>query len=45
MNWVAPIKDEETLEAFGEALKDIDQKYYILFELGSYLVTSALYLG
>lgn len=34
MNWVAPIKDEETLEAFGEALKDIDQKYYILFELG-----------
>ena len=34
MNWVAPIKDEETLEAFAEALKDIDEKYYFMFELG-----------
>ena len=34
MNWVAPIKDEETIEAFGEALKKIDFKYYIMFELG-----------
>ena len=34
MNWVAPIKDEETIEAFGEALKEIDEKYYILFQLG-----------
>ncbi len=34
MNWVAPIKDEETLVMFAEALKEIDEKYYILFELG-----------
>ena len=34
MNWVAPIKDEETLEAFAEALKEIDEKYYFMFELG-----------
>ncbi len=34
MNWVAPIKDKETLKLFGEQLKEIDYKYYILFELG-----------
>ena len=34
MNWVAPIKDEETLEAFAEALKDIDEQYYFMFEFG-----------
>ncbi len=34
MNWVAPIKDRETLRLFSEQLKKIDYKYYILFELG-----------
>ena len=34
MNWVAPIKDEETLKRFGETLKEVDYKYYIMFELG-----------
>ncbi len=34
MNWVAPIKDKETLDLFGQTLKDIDYKYYIMFELG-----------
>ena len=34
MNWVAPIKDYETLENFKKVLKDIDYKYYIMFELG-----------
>ena len=34
MNWVAPIKDEETLDMFREALKEVGEKYYILFELG-----------
>ncbi|MGN0203222.1 MAG: tyrosine-type recombinase/integrase [Coprococcus sp.] len=34
MNWVAPIKDEETLQKFREALRAIDDKYYILFEIG-----------
>lgn len=34
MNWVAPIKDEETLKLFGETLKEVDYKYYIMFELG-----------
>ena len=33
MNWVAPIKDQETLKNFGETLK-VDYKYYIMFELG-----------
>jgi hypothetical protein len=31
MNWVAPIKDEETLGRFKEALRQIDDKYYIMF--------------
>ena len=35
MNWVAPIKDYETLENFKKVLKDIDYKYYIMFELVS----------
>ena len=34
MNWVAPIKDEKTLKLFGETLKNVDYKYYIMFELG-----------
>lgn len=34
MNWVAPIKDEETLQKFRDALRAIDDKYYILFEIG-----------
>ena len=32
MNWVAPIKDQETLKNFGETLKQVDYKYYIMFE-------------
>lgn len=34
MNWVAPIKDEETLEKFKQKLREVDDKYYILFEIG-----------
>ena len=34
MNWVAPIKDKETLESFKQALKKADPKYYIMFEIG-----------
>lgn len=34
MNWVAPIKDKKTLKQFGEVLKEVDYKYYIMFELG-----------
>lgn len=34
MNWVAPIKDKDTLKQFSEVLKDVDYKYYIMFELG-----------
>lgn len=34
MNWVAPIKDEETLNEFKRRLKTVNYKYYILFEIG-----------
>ena len=34
MNWVAPIKDEETLKKFKEKLREMDAKYYIMFEIG-----------
>ena len=34
MNWVAPIKDEETLKKFKEKLREMDDKYYIMFEIG-----------
>jgi len=34
MNWVAPIKDDETLEKFKQELRKVDDKYYILFEIG-----------
>ena len=34
MNWVAPIKDDKTLNDFSNALKEIDDKYYIMFEIG-----------
>lgn len=34
MGWVAPIKDEATLEKFKKGLKEVDDKYYIMFELG-----------
>lgn len=34
MNWVAPIKEEVTLEEFKERLRKIDDKYYIMFVIG-----------
>ena len=34
MGWVSPIKDDETLEKFKQGLKKIDEKYYIMFEIG-----------
>lgn len=34
MNWVAPIKDDATLEKFKNRLKQMDDKYYIMFEIG-----------
>lgn len=34
MNWVAPIKDDETLAKFKEVLRTYDDKYYIMFEIG-----------
>ena len=34
MNWVAPIKDDETLNKFKERLRQMDEKYYIMFEIG-----------
>jgi len=34
MNWVSPIKDDETLEKFKKELRTVDDKYYILFEIG-----------
>ena len=34
MNWVAPIKEEETLQKFKNRLKQMDEKYYIMFEIG-----------
>ena len=34
MNWVAPIKDDTTLEKFKQKLREVDDKYYILFEIG-----------
>jgi len=34
MNWVAPIKDVDTLESFKKELRKYGDKYYILFELG-----------
>lgn len=34
MNWVAPIKEDETLENFKKALRKNDDKYYIMFEIG-----------
>ena len=34
MNWVAPIKEEETLQKFKDRLRQMDEKYYIMFEIG-----------
>ena len=34
MNWVAPIKDDETLQQFKDKLRERDDKYYIMFEIG-----------
>ena len=34
MNWVAPIKDEETLRRYEENLLKAGEKYYIMFEIG-----------
>lgn len=34
MNWVSPIKDDRTLEQFKEGLRQTDDKYYIMFEIG-----------
>ena len=37
MNWVAPIKDDETLQKFRDTLRSVDDKYYILFEIPSFV--------
>jgi integrase len=34
MNWVSPIKDEDTLNNLLDALRAQDEKYYILFRVG-----------
>ena len=34
MNWVAPIKDDETLQQFKDKLREMDDKYYIMVEIG-----------
>ena len=34
MNWVAPIKDEDTLRRYEEELLNLDEKYYIMFRIG-----------
>ena len=34
MNWVAPIKDEITLTKYEQELRAINEKYYIMFEIG-----------
>ncbi len=34
MNWVAPIKDDETLKNFRDRLLQMDIKYYLMFEIG-----------
>lgn len=34
MNWVAPIKDDETLQKFKDKLRQMDEKYYVMFEIG-----------
>ena len=34
MNWVAPIKDAERLKKFKDRLRQMDEKYYIMFEIG-----------
>lgn len=34
MNWVAPIKDEETLRRYEQELQNLDAKYFIMFRLG-----------
>lgn len=34
MNWVSPIKDQDTLEKFRQTLRQYDDKYYIMFEIG-----------
>jgi integrase len=34
MNWVAPIKDEETLRRYEQELMNLDPKYFIMFRLG-----------
>lgn len=34
MGWVSPIKDDDTLDKFKKALRKVDDKYYIMFEVG-----------
>lgn len=34
MNWVSPIKDDETIERFKKLLREAGDKYYIMFEIG-----------
>ncbi len=34
MNWVAPIKDEKMLKRFTDELRKMDDKYFIMFEIG-----------
>lgn len=34
MNWVSPIKDDETIEKFKRLLREAGDKYLIMFEIG-----------
>lgn len=34
MNWVAPIKDSETLRRYEQELMNLDKKYFIMFRMG-----------
>ena len=34
MNWVAPIRDDETLRRFEDHLRQMDEKYYLMFVIG-----------
>ena len=34
MNWVAPIKDSDTLKRYEQELMELDRKYFIMFRMG-----------
>lgn len=34
MRWIPPIKEEEKLQRFRDELRKIDEKYFIMFEIG-----------